>query len=239
MGRSNLISKLKKRDIKAVLFDMDGILFDSMPAHAEAWEQTMHHFGITNFTLYDAYLNEGRTGNSTINEFFLDEKGCVPDEAECFEIYKFKSDCFNRMPKAERVEGVFEVLQFLKNQGKTIAVVTGSAQESLIDRLNLSFPQIFRKELMVTAFDVKHGKPDPEPYLMGLEKAGVKPEEALVIENAPLGVESAVAAGITTIGVNTGILTEQDLKDAGSDIVLNDMAELLSILQEVFTDNSR
>lgn len=234
MERSTLINKLKNRDIKAVLFDMDGILFDSMPAHAEAWKQTMHHFGIANFTLYDAYLNEGRTGNSTINEFFLAEKGYIPDDAECLEIYNFKSDCFHQQPEAQRVEGVSEVLQFLKNKGKTIAVVTGSAQESLIDRLNSSFPQIFRKELMVTAFDVRHGKPDPEPYLMGLEKVCVKPEEALVVENAPLGVQSAVAAGITTIGVNTGILTERDLKDAGSDIVLNDMAELLSLLQEAF-----
>lgn len=234
MERSNLVSKLKQRDIKAVLFDMDGILFDSMPAHAEAWKQTMHHFGITNFTLYDSYLNEGRTGDSTIHEFFLAEKGYIPDQEACLEIYKFKSDCFNRMPKAERIEGVMEVLEFLKSEGKTIAVVTGSAQKSLIDRLNSSFPDIFSEELMVTAYDVKYGKPDPEPYLMGLEKSGVKPEEALVIENAPLGVRSAVAAGITTIAVNTGILTEKDLKDAGSDIVLSDMAELLSLLQEVF-----
>lgn len=49
---------------------------------------------------------------------------------------------------------------------------------------------------MVTAFDVKYGKPNPEPYLMALKKGGFKPNEALVIENAPLGVQAGVAAGI-------------------------------------------
>ena len=57
---------------------------------------------------------------------------------------------------------------------------------------------------MVTAFDVKYGKPHPEPYLMGLEKAGVHANEAFVVENAPMGVEAGVAAGIFTIAVNTG-----------------------------------
>jgi beta-phosphoglucomutase-like phosphatase (HAD superfamily) len=73
---------------------------------------------------------------------------------------------------------------------------------------------------MVTAFDVKHGKPHPEPYLMGLEKAGVSASEAIVIENAPLGVEAAHAAGIYTIAVNTGPLSPKVLLDAGADIVL-------------------
>lgn len=66
-------------------------------------------------------------------------------------------------------------------------VVTGSGQVSLIDRLNHNFPSVFRRDLMVTSFDVKYGKPNPEPYLMGLQKAGIQPWEGLVVENAPLG----------------------------------------------------
>ena len=73
---------------------------------------------------------------------------------------------------------------------------------------------------MVTAFDVKHGKPHPEPYLMGLAKAGVSASEAVVIENAPLGVQAAHAAGIYTMAVNTGPLSPKVLLDAGADIVL-------------------
>ena len=88
---------------------------------------------------------------------------------------------------------------------------------------------------MVTGFDVKRGKPDPEPYLMGLEKAGVKAEEAIVVENAPLGVESAKGAGIFTIAANTGPLEDNILKEAGADIVLPGLqavAQLLSSLKK-------
>ena len=70
---------------------------------------------------------------------------------------------------------------------------------------------------MVTAFDVKYGKPHPEPYLMGLQKAHAKPNETFVVENAPMGVEAAVAANIFTIAVNAGPLPDQVLLDAGAD----------------------
>ena len=79
---------------------------------------------------------------------------------------------------------------------------------------------------MVTAFDVKLGKPHPEPYLMGLEKAGVKPYEALVVENAPMGIQAGVAAGIFTIAVNTGPLDDRILLDAGADLLYPDMTAL-------------
>ena len=101
-----------------------------------------------------------------------------------------------------------------------------SGQLSLLDRLNNHFPEIFTRELMVTAFDVKYGKPNPEPYLMALKKAGIAPNEALVIENAPLGVRAAVAAGIFTIAVNTGPLPESALLDEGANLLFPSMQAL-------------
>lgn len=87
---------------------------------------------------------------------------------------------------------------------------------------------------MVTAFDVKHGKPDPEPYLMGLQKGGdLKPNQAIVIENAPLGIESAVRAGIFTIAVNTGPLPDSVLADAGASVVFDSMETLLERMPEI------
>lgn len=79
---------------------------------------------------------------------------------------------------------------------------------------------------MVTAYDVKYGKPHPEPYLMGLQKAGVKADEAIVIENAPIGVKAGVAAGIFTIAVNTGPLDAQVLLDAGANVLFPSMQAL-------------
>lgn len=105
-------------------------------------------------------------------------------------------------------------------------IVTGSGQRSLLDRLNAHFPDMFTRELMVTAFDVKLGKPNPEPYLMALKKAGIAPNEAVVIENAPLGVRAAVSADIFTIAVNTGPLPEHALLDEGANLLLPSMQAL-------------
>jgi beta-phosphoglucomutase-like phosphatase (HAD superfamily) len=102
-----------------------------------------------------------------------------------------------------------------------------------LERLEKNFPGIFSADLMVTAFDVKHGKPHPEPYLMGLEKAGITAEQAMVVENAPLGVQSAKGAGIYTIAVNTGPLPDKVLYDAGADIVFPNHAALLEALPEL------
>ena len=97
---------------------------------------------------------------------------------------------------------------------------------SLIDTLNDHFPGFFQREKMVTAFDVKKGKPDPEPYLMALQKGNLRPDQVIVIENAPLGVRSAVDAGIFTIAVNTGILKDKELIDNGANLVYKDMRSL-------------
>ena len=79
---------------------------------------------------------------------------------------------------------------------------------------------------LFNTYNVKYGKPHPEPYLMGLQKAHAKPNEAFVVENAPMGVEAAVAANIFTIAVNTGPLPDQVLLDAGADLLYPDMENL-------------
>lgn len=211
-------------NLKAVLFDMDGILFNSMPNHAEAWHKTMAQFGFT-LSREEAYMHEGRTGAATINIVSQRERGFDATEEEIKRIYQAKSDLFNQYPKAERMPGAWKVLTQVKEAGLIPMVVTGSGQTSLLDRLNQNFPDIFKRELMVTAFDVKYGKPNPEPYLMALKKGGLQPNEALVVENAPLGVQAGVAAGIFTIAVNTGPLPDHVLLDQGANILFHSMTD--------------
>lgn len=210
--------------LKAVLFDMDGVLFDSMPNHAESWHRVMQRFGF-GLSREEAYMHEGRTGASTINIISRRERGCDATEEEIKAIYRAKTEEFNKCPQAERMPGAYEVLSKIKAEGLLPMVVTGSGQASLLDRLNHSFPDIFKTESMVTAFDVKHGKPDPEPYLMALKKAGIKANEALVVENAPLGVHAGVAAGIFTVAVNTGPLPDKVLTDEGADLLFHSMPD--------------
>lgn len=214
-----------KINLKAVLFDMDGVLFDSMKNHAKAWNKAMSMYDM-NLSEEEAYMHEGRTGASTINIVCMRERGCNADEEEIKKIYQTKSDIFNTLPKAEPMPGAYTLLRNIKESGLQPVLVTGSGQLSLIDNLNHHFPGIFQKEFMVTAFDVKYGKPNPEPYLMGLKKAGIAPNEAVVVENAPLGVKAGVAAGIFTIAVNTGPLPDSALLDEGANLLFDSMQEL-------------
>ena len=211
--------------LRAVLFDMDGVLYNSMPSHAKAWHRAMAHFGY-DLPEQEAYMHEGRTGASTINIVSRRQRGVEESEERIQEIYRVKSQFFNEYPPAEPMPGALELLRKLQAQGLKILIVTGSGQASLLDRLNHYFPGVFCRELMVTAFDVKRGKPDPEPYLMGLQKGALRAEECVVVENAPLGVRAAKAAGIFTIAVNTGPLPDSALTDEGADFLLPSMQAL-------------
>lgn len=218
--------------LKAALFDMDGVLFNSMPYHADAWHTVMKRHGL-DLSREEAYLHEGRTGAATINIVYQRTYGqnATPEMIES--IYAEKSKEFNRHPEPECMPGAWEILQQMKSENLTTVLVTGSGQLSLLDRLSHNFPGVFDREHMVTAFDVKYGKPHPEPYLMGLEKAGVKANEAIVVENAPIGVQAGVAAGIFTIAVNTGPLNEQVLWDAGANLVFPSMMDFCNHWEDI------
>lgn len=211
--------------LKAVLFDMDGVLFNSMPYHAEAWNTVMTRHGLE-LSREEAYLHEGRTGAATINIVYNRQYGSDAPQELIDEIYAEKCQIFGSFPEPDPMPGAYELLQDIKAQGITPVLVTGSGQRSLLDRLAHHYPGIFTPERMVTAFDVKYGKPNPEPYLMGLKKAGVQAHEALVVENAPLGVQAGVAAGIFTLGVNTGPMADHVLTDAGANLLFPSMQAL-------------
>lgn len=224
--------------LKAAMFDMDGVLFDSMKNHAKCWHETMAHFGL-DLPEWEAYMHEGRTGAGTINMVSVRQRGHEASEEEIHNIYKYKSDLFNQCPKAERMPGAYELLCKVKASGVVPMVVTGSGQVTLLDRLNRNFPDIFKKELMVTAFDVQYGKPNPEPYLMGMEKmnkwvkGNLEANSFVVVENAPLGVEAGVAAGVFTIAVNTGPLPDEALLSQGANLLFHSMQEFCDEWEKV------
>ena len=204
---------------------MDGVLFDSMPNHAYAWSHAMTDFGLK-MEPEEVYMNEGRTGKGTINLLSQRFWGRDATDEEVQQIYEAKSALFNTLPEAQPMPGAMELLTKIRTQGLMRVIVTGSATHALLDKVNSAYPDIFQPELMVTAFDVKHGKPNPEPYLMGLRKAGIQASEAIVVENAPLGVQAARAADIFTIAVNTGPLKDEVLSKAGANMVLPSMQAL-------------
>ena len=218
---------------KAILFDMDGVLFDSMPYHADSWHTVMERYGL-HLSREEAFLHEGRTGAATINIVYRRQYGRDADPELIKQIYAEKSEEFARHPEPERMPGAWELIRKVKACGLTPVLVTGSGQTTLLERLAHSYPDTFDRARMVTAFDVKYGKPNPEPYLMGLAKAGVATHEAMVVENAPIGVQAGVAAGIFTVAVNTGPLDGQVLLDAGANLLFPSMQAFCDQWEQVF-----
>ena len=219
--------------IKVALFDMDGVLYDSMGNHAVAWVQSMKKFGI-NMTADDAYATEGARGVDTIRYMVRQQQNREITEAEAQEMYDEKSRIFHSMPEAPIMPGIIDLMEQIQQAGISIGIVTGSGQRPLIARILKDFGKYVTPDHITTAYDVKRGKPNPDPYLMGLQKAGnLQPSEAIVIENAPLGVKAGRAAGIYTIAVNTGPLPDQVLLDAGASILFPSVKELCNSFKKI------
>lgn len=213
-------------DPRAALFDMDGTLYDSMPHHVQAWLGMCRSAGLE-ATPRDFLMAEGRTGADTIDMLFRRSYGHEATADDVERLYAIKSANFSAMPPVDVMQGAPQAVQACEDAGMQTVLVTGSGQTSLIERLALDYPGAFA--LKVSSRDVRRGKPRPEPYLKAMERAGVQPWQAIVVENAPLGVQSGVAAGVFTIGVATGLPVEV-LAEAGASIVFASMPECASAM---------
>lgn len=212
---------------------MDGVLYDSMPFHAEAWHKLFLELGVKNSNRDEYYLYEGMRGCDTIGMILKRELNLDTTEEERRDIYARKAELFSGCGEAPLMPGASEMLNELKNKDITTVLVTGSAQASLLDKLKLDYPGFFPRERMVTALDVKNGKPHPEPYLRGLGKAGVDKSQAIVIENAPLGVRAGKASGCFTIAVTTGPIPREVFEKEGADLIFPNMPAFAEWLKNI------
>lgn len=222
-------------DIRAALIDMDGVLYDSMPYHARAWVRMLAEEGIT--APYEEFFAlEGMTGAAVIDLIMKREKGRPATCEEIKRLYRRKTELFVAQGRKQVMTGARTVLEALVARDILCVLVTGSGQESLIESIERDFPGAFSRDRMVTANDVTRGKPDPEPYQRGLEKArralpDLSPSRVMVIENAPLGVQAGKAAGLFTVGVATGPLPQTMLTGAGADLTFPSMTALAEALR--------
>ena len=211
---------------QTVLFDMDGVLYDSMPNHARCWQEAMAKFGLK-MTAADVYATEGMRGVETIRLMVKAQQGRDISEDEAQMMYDEKARLFGLLPKAPIMDGVLDLMEKIKTADMGIVVVTGSGQRPLIERLQHDFKGFVTADKIVSAYDVTRGKPAPDPYLMGLQKAGnLQPWQGVVVENAPMGVRAGVAAKIFTIAVNSGPLPNTTLAGEGANIVFDRMTQL-------------
>lgn len=218
--------------LRAALIDMDGVLYDSMPKHAQAYADMFAENGIA--TEPDRFfLYEGMTGVATIALVIKELTGREISTEEARRLYARKTELFARSGRVDAMPGASRMLETLRRADVKCVLVTGSAQSSLLQRLDLDFPGIFLPSDRITALDVVNGKPHPEPYLRGLALAGTAPEETIVIENALLGVEAGRAAGLFTCAVTTGPIPADRFRERDASLIspsMNDFADTLTSL---------
>jgi len=204
-------------DVKGVLFDLDGVLLKSMEQHLEAWQYAFKDCGVK-VEADDFYQLEGRGVKSVVDD--LSAKFGI-DPAIKPQLIEKKINYYKKIFKVEFYEGLFSLLAYLKNHNIKMAIVTGGDRDRVVALSQKYFDGFF--SAIVTADDVTNTKPYPEPYLKGADLLGLEPKECLVIENAPLGIQAAKAAGINVIGVQTTVGAEK-LRDC--DIPAKDMNEV-------------
>lgn len=221
------------RRIRAALIDMDGTLYDSMPNHARAWMELMDRVGIE-ASPDEFFLYEGMTGAAVIDKMVRRAWGRPATDAEKHDFYAIKAATFVSMPPVEVMPGARELVDALRSRGIVTVLVTGSGQNSLLNRLECDFPGAFPADRRVTSASVSRGKPYPDPYLRGLELAGVGADNAVAVDNAPLGTRSARDAGILTAGVVTGPIDESVLTgEGGAHIVYKSMEDCAKLLPDL------
>lgn len=217
---------------KGALIDMDGVLFDSMKGHTRAWQEMMRTAGVE-CDRDEFYLYEGMTGKATIDLLFRRTFGHGVSDEEAKRLYAIKTERFRSYGPAPLIEGADRMLRALGELGLIRVLVTGSAQSSLLDNIDRAYPGVFPPGRRITANDVTHGKPNPEPYLKGAAIAGAAPEECIVVENAPLGVRAGKAAGCFTVAVTTGLIPREAFGKEGADIIFGSMPEFAGWLEKM------
>ena len=208
-----------KLKIKAMIFDMDGVITDTMPYHFRAWRKVYADEGF-HITKNEIYRREGQPGYVTIKEiaqkYHLSFKGSRPKE-----ILDKKEALFNKIAHRRFIRGSRRFLHLSKKRGFVLALVTGTARHEVRRILPRELLGLF--SVIVTGDQVKKGKPHPEPYLLALKKLRTKPEDVVVFENAPFGIISAKKAHLRCLALET-YLPKTALKRA--DAVFSSFREL-------------
>ncbi|MEJ2733425.1 MAG: HAD-IA family hydrolase [Anaerolineae bacterium] len=212
-----------KRPARAILFDMDGVVLNSPPVHLLTWQQTLAPWGIK-VTAEDLYPLEGMPTERTaqrLTEHFL---GHACSDEQAHDLAHTKRALFREIFNPTLVPGIAPLLYDLRGRGYRLGLVTGSAGSVVNESLSPTGLAVLFAAI-VTGDEVSQGKPDPEPYRTAADRLGLPSSECLVVENAPLGIRSAKAAGMGCVALET-TLPATRLLAAAADRVFPDAAAL-------------
>ncbi|MFH1622543.1 MAG: beta-phosphoglucomutase family hydrolase [Candidatus Omnitrophota bacterium] len=205
-------------EFKAAIFDLDGVIVDTVPIHFKAWKRMFTEYG-KDFTFEDykqkvdgiPRIDGGRAILKDISDEDL-KKACDR-----------KQEYFLEFIEKEEIPAYDSTLKLIKElQSHSIKIANISSSKNckrLLKRINL----IDEMEAIVDGTEITKGKPDPQVFLMAAERLKVKPEDCLVFEDAVLGVEAAKRANMLCVGIDR-YNDPKRLKKA--DIIVSDLIEV-------------
>lgn len=216
---------------KAVFLDMDGVLYDSLPQYVKAWQLGFKEVGI-DMPEIEVYRQEGRPGRQTIETIINSMSLRSISEQEIKLVLEKKADVLLELGDPPIQFGAEKLVSVIAESGLEIWVVTGANRPGVAEKLEKDFKFITAGQV-ITGEDYNIGKPNPEPYLIASKRAQISPQQAIVIENAPLGIESADRSGAFCMAVNTGKLEDIELFESGARVVFNDCNQLADLWPKV------
>jgi len=220
-----IIRKLKFKP-KAIIFDMDGVIVDSMPYHFLAWYEALRPLGIS-VRCFDVYMREGERWQKSLGDL-LKDSGMSPTKEIFKRVFTARQKLFKNKFKRFVFKGAKEFLIRLKKGGYPLGMVTGTTKAGIKEILPRGIERLF--DFIVTGDCIKRGKPCAEPYLKAAKGLKVKPGECVVIENAPYGVLSAKRAGMFCIAL-TSSLPPEYLKKA--DVIVDNLKEISTLIDKI------
>ena len=211
--------------LKAVIFDVDGTLVDSVDLHARAWQEALAHFGKR--VEYERVRYQIGKGGDQLMPVFLSE-----EELDEFgeELEKYRGDLFKReyLSRVKAFPSVRELFERVEREGLQIALASSAKADELKTYKKIADIEDLVEE-ETSADDAEKSKPHPDIFEAALARLDdVSPSEAVVVGDTPYDAEAAGKAGVRTIGLLCGGFPEADLRAAGCVRIYRDAAHLLA-----------
>lgn len=191
---------------KGIIFDMDGVLVDAMPFHCKAIQTAAKQEVNIDVAQRDVYLLEGMPGEDMVRELLRHKRytGNIEELSDddsdkldsiAHRIHERKKKIFQQINASGQINGAKELVSSIHCKK---ALVSGAAKQEVDSIINKYFGKD-AFDVVVSGEDLEEGKPSPDPFRTALTKMGLTESEAIVVENAPLGVKAANNAGIRCI----------------------------------------
>ncbi len=212
--------------IEAIIFDLDGVLIDSMKFNVASWNYAFNHFRIFP-SKKDFLFLEGMSYKETI-EYISEKYNKKILEHEKEKIYLLKKKKFSEIFKLKIYPDILNFLKYLQTKNIKLGLVSGANKEFVDKIVDKFFKDIFK--VIISGNDIKKGKPDPEPYLAATKKLGCNAKNIFVIENAPLGIKNATGANLKTLAIAT-TLDKESLQCANK--IFSSHQELIKYIKNI------